>query len=182
MKNFKEDLQGVTKEFKTLTKKTKQLADKLAKTAVAELERAQAAIKLKSPAQHTADALKALTKQTEKLIKAVEKFEKDKAAKKAKPKAKPAKKAPAKTKSGTAKKTPGKKPAAGKAPAEKAPAMTATDQVMDIIKASKEGADVPTLVKETGMPDKKIRNIIFRASKQGKIKRAGRGIYVAAQS
>ena len=71
MKNFKKDLQGVTKEFKTLTKKTKQLADKLAKTAVAELERAQAAIKLKPPAQHATDALKALTKQTGKLIKAV---------------------------------------------------------------------------------------------------------------
>ena len=170
MKDFKEDLQGVIKEFKTLTKKTKQLADKLAKTAVAELERAQAAIKLKPPAQHAADALKALRQQTEKLIKAVDKFEKDKAAKKqkAKPKAKPAKKAPP------------KKTTQKKAAAKEAATLTATDQVVDIIKASKEGADVPTLVKETGIPDKKIRNIIFRASKQGKIKRAGRGIYVAA--
>ena len=55
MKKFKEDLQGVTKEFKTLTKKTKELSNKLAKTAVAELERAQAAIKLKTPAQHDAE-------------------------------------------------------------------------------------------------------------------------------
>ncbi|MBW2331014.1 MAG: hypothetical protein JRF30_08830 [Deltaproteobacteria bacterium] len=164
MKKFKEDLQGVTKEFKTLTKKTKQLADKLAKTAVAELERAQAAIKLKTPAQHTADALKALRQQTEKLIKAVDKFEKDKAAKKAKAKAKPARKA-------AAKKAPAKK---------KAAALTATDQVVNIIKRSKEGVDVPTLVKKTGFEDKKIRNIVFKASKQGQIKRAGRGIYVAA--
>jgi len=163
MKNFKEDLQGVTKEFKTLTKKTKQLADKLAKTAVAELERAQAAIKLKTPAQHTADALKVLTKQTEKLIKAVDKFEKDKAAKKAKDKAKPARKA-------AAKKAPAKK---------KAPALTATDQVVNIIKRSKKGVDVPTLVKKTGFEDKKIRNILNRALRQGKIKRARRGIYVA---
>jgi len=164
MKKFKEDLQGVTKEFKTLTKKTKQLADKLAKTAVAELERAQAAIKLKTPAQHAADALKVLTKQTEKLIKAVKKFEKDKAVKKAKAKAKPARKA-------AAKKAPAKK---------KAAAQTATDQVVNIIKRSKEGVDVPTLVKKTGFEDKKIRNIVFKASKAGEIKRAGRGIYVAA--
>ena len=75
MKKFKEDLQAVTKEFKTLTNKTKKLTNELAKTAVAELERAQAAIKLKFPAQHAAGALKALSKQTEKLIKAVEKFE-----------------------------------------------------------------------------------------------------------
>ena len=170
MKKFKEDLQGVTKEFKTLTKKTKELTNKVAKTAVAELERAQAAIKLKPPAQHAADALKVLRQQTEKLIKAVDKFEKQKAARKqkAKPKAKPAKKAPP------------KKTTRKKAAAKKAAAQTATDQVVDMIKASKEGADVPTLVKETGMPDKKIRNIIFRASKQGKSKRAGRGTYVAA--
>ena len=170
MKKFKNDLQGVTKEFKALTRKTKELTNKVAKTAVAELERAQAAIKLKPPAQHAADALKVLRQQTEKLIKAVDKFEKQKAARKqkAKPKAKPAKKAPP------------KKTTRKKAAAKKAAAQTATDQVVDMIKASKEGADVPTLVKETGMPDKKIRNIIFRASKQGKIKRAGRGIYVAA--
>jgi len=166
MKNFKEDLHGVTKEFKALTKKTKELADKLAKTAVAELERAQAAIKLKTPAQHAAEALKALRQQTENLIKAVGKFEKDKAAKKqkGKPKAKPAKKA-------AAKKAPAKK---------KAAAQTATDQVVNIIKRSKKGVDVPTLVKKTGMEDKTIRNIVFRAGKQGKIKRAGRGVYVGA--
>ena len=170
MKKLKEDLQGVTKEFKTLTKKTKQLADKLAKSAVAELERAQTAIKLKTPAQHAADALKALTKQTEKLIKAVDKFEKQKVARKpkAKLKAKPAKKAPPKR---TTRK---------KAAAKKAAALTATDQVVNIIKRSKKGVDAPTLMKKTGFEDKKIRNILFRAAKQGKIKKAGRGVYVAA--
>jgi len=98
MKKFKKDLQAVTKEFKTLTKKVGQLTTKVKKTAVDELEHAQAAIKLKSPAQHAAGALKVLTRQTDKLIKAVDKFEKKKAAKKrkAKAKAKPVKKAPAK--------------------------------------------------------------------------------------
>jgi len=163
MKKFKEDLQGVSKEFKTLTKRTKELTTKLKKTVAGQLEKAQTAIKLKSPAQHTAEALKVLTKHTGKLIKAVEKFEKDKAAKKAKAKAKPARKA-------AAKKAPAKK---------KAAAQTATDQVVNIIKRSKKGVDVPALIKKTGMEDKKIRNIVFKAAKQGKIKRAGRGIYVA---
>ncbi|MBW1676008.1 MAG: integration host factor subunit beta [Deltaproteobacteria bacterium] len=47
-------------------------------------------------------------------------------------------------------------------------------------KELKEGVDVPTLMKKTGFEDKKIRNIVFKASKAGEIKRAGRGIYVAA--
>ncbi|MBW1676652.1 MAG: hypothetical protein JRF30_04150 [Deltaproteobacteria bacterium] len=164
MKQLKKDFQTVTKEFKALTKKASELTDKLKKTAAGRLEKAQTAIKLKSPAQHAAEALKVLTKQTEKLIKAVEKFEKDKAAKKAKAKAKPAKKA-------AAKKAPAKK---------KAAAQTATEQVVNLIKRSRKGIDVPTLIKKTGFEDKKIRNIVFKASKAGEIKRAGRGIYVAA--
>jgi len=164
MKKLKKDLQAVSKEFKALAKKTKELTEKLKKTAAGQLEKAQTAIKLKSPAQHAAEALKVLTKHTGKLIKAVEKFEKDKAAKKAKAKAKPARKA-------TAKKAPAKKEAA---------APTATDQVVNIIRRSKKGADIPTLMKKTGLADKTLRNIVFRAGKQGKIKRADRGVYVAA--
>ena len=167
MKNVKADLQAVTKEFKALTKKTKQLSNTLARTAVAELERAQAAIKLKPPAKHAADALKALTKQTQALIKAVEKFEKQKAAKKPK----------ARTK---AKAKPVKKVAAKKHATKKAATPTATDQVLGIIKRSKKGVDVPTLMKKTGFGERTVRNILFRAGKQGKIKRAGRGIYVGA--
>ena len=58
-----------------------------------------------------------------------------------------------------------------KAPAKKAKALTATDQVLRVIKRSKKGVDAPTLMKKTGFEDKKIRNILMRASKQGKIKR-----------
>ncbi len=170
MKKLKKDLQTVTKEFRALTKKTKELSNRLAKTAVTELERAQAAIKLKSPSQHAASALKTLTKQTDRLIKAVGKFEKKKAATKpkAKAKAKPAKKARA------------KKAAPKKPTAKKAKPVTATDQVLKIIKRSKKGVDVPTLIKKTGFDDSKVRNIINRTMKQGKIKRVGRGIYIAA--
>jgi NADH dehydrogenase/NADH:ubiquinone oxidoreductase subunit G len=163
MKDVKKDLVAATKELKALSKKIGQLATKLTRTAVEELEHAQAAIRLKSPAQHAADALKVLTRQTDKLIRAVKKFEKEKAAKRRK--AKPARKAPAKSAS------------VKKRAAKKAAPMTATDQVLKIIKRSKKGVDVPTLMKKTGYDRKKIADILFRASKQGKVKRVSRGVY-----
>ncbi len=165
MKKLKKDLQAVTTELKALTKKVGQLTSKLKKTAVEELEHAQAAIKLKSPAQHAAGALKTLAKQTDKLIRSVEKFEKEKVAQRKKPKAKPAGKA-------RAKKAAVKKPAA-----KKAKRVTDTDQVIKIIKMSKRGVGVPTLIKKTGLDDKKVRSIISRALKQMKIKRVRRGVY-----
>jgi hypothetical protein len=85
-----------------------------------------------------------------------------------------------------AKKAATKKVVAKKAPAKKAPAkkkagqVTATDQVLKIINRSKKGVDVPTLKKKTGFDDKKVRNIVFRAAKEGRIKKSGRGIYVGA--
>ncbi len=81
-----------------------------------------------------------------------------------------------KTKKAPAKKAPAKKAIARK----KAPQATATDKILKIIKRSKKGVDVLTLKKKTGFDDKKVRNIIFRASKEGKIKKSGRGIYVGA--
>ncbi len=49
-----------------------------------------------------------------------------------------------------------------KVPAKKAPAkLTATDQVLKIIKRSKKEVDAATLIKKTGFDDKKIRNLPF---------------------
>mgnify|MGYP000222883965 FL=1 len=111
--------------------------------------------------------------KVDKLIAAVEKSE-TKVAKPSKAKAvkaQPVKKA---KKAKPAKKAP-------KAPAKKeAIQITATDQVLNIIKGSKKGVDTATLVKETGFDQKKVRNIVFRTMKQGKIKRADKGIYVGA--
>jgi len=96
-----------------------------------------------------------------------------------------AKKAPAKKT--VAKKAPAKKTVAKKAPvqktavAKKAKPETATDQILMIIKRSKNGVDVPTLKKKTGFDDKKVRNIVFRAAKEGRIKKSGRGIYVGGK-
>jgi septal ring factor EnvC (AmiA/AmiB activator) len=98
--------------------------------------------------------IKALEKKMEKLIAAVEKSEK----------AKTTKRAPAK-----------------KAPARKKPAQpTATDQVLNIIKRSKKGLTATTLMTKTGFDLKKVRNILHRTFKQGKIKRVGKGVYVGA--
>jgi hypothetical protein len=111
--------------------------------------------------------IKALEKKMEKLITAAKKSEKPKVAKKttAKPvKAKTTQKVPAK-----------------KAPAKKKTAQpTATDQVLNIIKRSKKGVNTATLMTKTGFDQRKIWSIINRASKAGKIKRAGKGIYLGA--
>ena len=59
-------------------------------------------------------------------------------------------------------------------------AMTAIDIVLDAIKRSKQGIDFAAIQANTGFDEKKIRNIIFRLNKTGKIKRKSRGIYIAA--
>jgi hypothetical protein len=108
----------------------------------------------------------AIGKKLEKLLKEVEKSEKAKPTKASKPKAvkaKSAKKAP---------KTPTKK---------KAVEVTATDQVLNIINRLKMGVDTATLMKKTGFNQKKVTNILQRTFKQGKIKRADRGVYVGVK-
>lgn len=118
--------------------------------------------------------LRALAKRTEKVMKAVNKVEQAQAVKKRKTKTK------AKTtrrKAVAIKRTGAKKKVAAK---KRAGALTATDKVLSIIKRSKKGVDAPTLIKKTRLKDKQIRNILFRASQQRKIKRVGRGIYKAA--
>jgi putative endonuclease len=57
---------------------------------------------------------------------------------------------------------------------------TATDQVLNIIKRSKKGVNAPTLMTKTGFDLKKVRNILQRTYKQGKIKRVEKGIYMKA--
>jgi hypothetical protein len=119
--------------------------------------------RLKKELQAVSKELKALVNKTEKLMKAFDKLEQAPAAEKKKTKVK-AKKAPAK-----------------ETAAKKATGPTATEQVVSLIKRSKKGVDIPTLVEKTGFEDKKIRNIVFRALKQGKIERAARGVYTGTR-
>jgi hypothetical protein len=110
--------------------------------------------------------LTAIGKKLENLLKAVEKSEKAKVTKVSRPKAVkaiPAKKAP---------KAPVKK---------KAAKVTATDEVLNIINRSKKGVNTATLMDKTGFDQKKVRNILQRTFKQGKIKRAEKGIYVGVK-
>jgi len=111
---------------------------------------------LKKDLRELSKGLKALTKKTEKLMKAAARLDKSQ------PKAKP------------------KKTAVKKRVVKRVAKITATDQVLRIIKRSKKGVDVPTLVNKTGFDEIKVRNIVFKAAKQKKIKRVGRGVYVGA--
>lgn len=101
-----------------------------------------------------------MVKQTEKLVAALDKAKKP-AAKSSQTKAK-------------AKTVSKKVPAKG---AQK----TDTDKVLAIIKRSKKGVDTATLMKKTGFNQKKVRNILHRTYKQGKITRAEKGIYIGAK-
>ena len=112
--------------------------------------------------------LKALVKKTESLMKAVDRVEKAQAAKPKKASPKKAIKPKVVTKV-AGKITPTKK---------RSVKPTDTDKVLNIIKRSKKGVTIQTLIKKTGFDDKKIRNMIFRATKMGKIKSVSRGIYV----
>ena len=58
--------------------------------------------------------------------------------------------------------------------------MTAVDIVLETIKRSKQGIDFAQIQAKTGFEEKKIRNIIFRLNKTGKIKRKSRGVYIGA--
>jgi hypothetical protein len=57
--------------------------------------------------------------------------------------------------------------------------VTAVDVVFDVISRSREGLGFADIQAKTGFGDKKIRNIIFRLHKNGKIKRKQRGTYMA---
>lgn len=123
---------------------------------------------LKRDLQAVKKDIKALEKKLEKLLKDHEKPQRLKAARKVKRRTAKRKVQPR----AAAKKSSGRK---------RSSQMTATEQILKIVKRSRKGVDVPTLKAKTGFQDKKVRNIIFRASKEGKIKKIGRGIYVGAK-
>jgi hypothetical protein len=82
---------------------------------------------------------------------------------------------------GNAGKTPKRKSAPRMAPVTTASGkITATDRVLDIIKRNENGVDAAGLMKDTGFKATKVRNILSRIFKEGRVKRTGRGIYVAA--
>jgi hypothetical protein len=63
-----------------------------------------------------------------------------------------------------------------------APAMTSSDMALDVIKRFKKGVGFAEIQARTGFGDKKLRNIIFRLHKMGKIVRKSRGVYIASET
>lgn len=69
--------------------------------------------------------------------------------------------------------------AAGGSGGRRRDAKPAADTVLDAIKRAKQGLKFADIQAKTGFADKKIRNIIFRLHKLGKIERQERGVYIA---
>ena len=101
-----------------------------------------------------------LVKQIEKLAAELEKAEKTKA---------------------TSVKTKAKAKAVTKKAPVKAVKKTDTDKLLAVINRSKKGVDTATLMKKTGFNQKKVRNMLNRTYKQGKITRVEKGIYVGVK-
>jgi hypothetical protein len=66
-----------------------------------------------------------------------------------------------------------------KAAPEKA-AATGVDQVLSVVRQSKKGVGIADIMQKTGFGRKKVESIVFGLRKKGKVKNAGRGVYVKA--
>jgi len=55
--------------------------------------------------------------------------------------------------------------------------VTAADTVYDAMQTFKNGADLADIQAKTGFGEKKLRNIIYRLHKLGRIQRLSRGVY-----
>lgn len=60
--------------------------------------------------------------------------------------------------------------------------VTAADTVYAALKTFKGGADLADIQAKTGFGEKKLRNIIFRLHKLGRIQRQSRGVYHVKES
>jgi len=65
-------------------------------------------------------------------------------------------------------------------PAPRKKAESSFDIIAGIVRSSKKGVTLALIREKTGFDDKQIRNCIYRAKKQGKIKSLKRGVYVSS--
>lgn len=63
---------------------------------------------------------------------------------------------------------------------KKVPKETLLNSVVRLIRGSEEGITTAALKEKTGLAERQIWSIVYRAEKQGKIKKTKRGIYMAA--
>lgn len=127
-------------------------------------------------------ALLSLTKQVEKIAKAIEgettKNAPVKKVKKAKKAAAPAKKKAA------SKKTVAKKTVAKKAPSKPKPTAASTkgqtmlDDIFGMISRSRTGIAVATIKKRTDYEARQVSNALYKLTKKGKIETISRGVYI----
>ena len=121
------------------------------------VERDPTVTNLKAMVSFMSNTLNILSKETETLVDKIKKREKAQAAQEAKKKARERKIAKRKVKS-----------------------LMMTETVFKVIKRHKRGVHISKLRDKTGFDNKKISNIVFKLNKEGKIKRADKGVYTAA--
>jgi hypothetical protein len=76
------------------------------------------------------------------------------------------------------------KSASGRPPIRRSAAgdgASASDIVLDLIRGNKKGSNFKKIRSQTGFNDNKIRNILFRLHKLGRIKRKDRGTYTISE-
>ena len=122
---------------------------------------------LKKDLQDVTKQLTAVSKKIEKLIAAVGKTEKPKAAK-VKPAKKAVSKSPKKSVANAGKKAVAKKPT-GK---------TAPETIMDVIQNRPQGVEIETLKEKTGFQGQKLYSTLSILKKRGKINNPRKGIWV----
>jgi hypothetical protein len=59
---------------------------------------------------------------------------------------------------------------------------THVDMVVTLVRGSAEGITTSVLKEKTGLTERQIWSIVYRAEKQGKIRKTKRGLYMAAQA
>jgi len=123
------------------------------------------ALNMKKELQSVIKSLETLSKKVEMMVAAVTAPEKPKS------KVAEAKSKVAKAKS--AKKITAKKPSA-----KKTEKLSAPEIVLGIITGSTKDVNIAELKEKTGFKAQKLHNVISRLKKQGKIKSAGKGVYV----
>lgn len=120
------------------------------------------------------EALKGLAAECERLMGGAAQVEPAKRVER-KLRAKAKKKVPVKKKALVKKKAAAKKTAAPMR--KRARKLSDTAEVLQVIRGHKKGVTIPRLAKKTGFADGKIKAIVYRANKEGKIKRIRRGVY-----
>ena len=75
--------------------------------------------------------------------------------------------------------TPSVKSSKTKAPGQKS-TPTSSDMALEVIKRFRKGVGFSEIQVRTGFGEKKLRNIIYRLHKMGKIVRKERGVYIAS--